>query len=172
MACSLSMRLAAVKNIFVMFVLIRRVTSESRVCTGTEIFWRYGMAGGKKRLIETYDAFYCSIDNWRREYHFHIKYPESRRDRSGRKYDEWDRVEIVGKVRHHSRGRTTHRRPFENVEVWLFPVHSPRCEWPKDPSDIGALMQARDGMLRVYIDLAAGAYYSIIHSLSENHFKQ
>ena len=126
----------------------------------------------KFRPRETYDAFYCTIDAWHREYHFGIKYPEFRRDQNGRSFDEWDRVEIVGKVRHHDRGRTTHRRPFETVEVWLFPIHTPRNELEKDPKDIGGIMQATDGMLRVMIDLAAGAYYSVIHSLSTNQFKQ
>jgi hypothetical protein len=109
-----------------------------------------GMAKKRKiRPIETYDAFYCTIDGWRREYHFGIKYPEFRRDRNGRRFNEWDHVEIVGKVRHHDRGCTSHRRPFETVEVWLFWIHAPRNEWEKDPKDIGSTMQASDGMLRV-----------------------
>jgi hypothetical protein len=33
-------------------------------------------------------------------------------------------------------------------------------------------MQANDGMFRVSVNLAAGAYYSVINSLSANHFKQ
>jgi len=134
-----------------------------------------GVGMAKKRNIrprETYDAFYCTIDRWHREYHFGIKYPESRRDPNGRSFDEWDRVEIVGKIRHHSRGRMTRRRPFEVAEVWLFPIHIPRSEWEKDPQDIGNIMQANNGLLRVMIYLAAGAYYSLIHSLSTNQFKQ
>ncbi len=129
----------------------------------------------RKRKIRpryTYDTFYCTIDGWSREYHFGIKYPESWCNRKERSFDEWDRVEILGKVRHHSRGRTTYRRPFEVAEVWLFPVHTPRSEWEKDPQDIGNIMQASDGLLRVMINLAAGAYYSVIHSLSANQFKQ
>jgi len=129
----------------------------------------------KKRKIrpkETYDSFYCTIDSWRRKYHFGIKYPESRRTINGRRFDAWDRVGIVGKVRHHDRGRTTHRRPFEAEEVWLFPIHTSRSEWEKDPKDIGGIFQPSDGKLGVIIELAAGAYYSIIHSQSANQFKQ
>ena len=132
-----------------------------------------GMAKKRKiRQRDTYDAFYCTIDSWHREYHFGIKYPESWRSEKERSFNEWDRVEIVGKVRHHSRGRMTRRRPFEVAEVWLFPIHIPRREWEKDPQDIGGIFQASDGKLGVIIKLAAGAYYSLIHSLSAKQFKQ
>lgn len=132
-----------------------------------------GMARNRKiRPGYTYDSFYCTIDGWSREYHFGIKYPESWCNRKERSFNEWDRVEIFGKIRHHDRGRTTHRRPFESAEVWLHPIHTPRNEWEKDPKDIGGIFQASNGKLGVIIELAAGAYYSIIHSLSVNQFKQ
>ena len=126
----------------------------------------------KIRYAETYDAFYCTIDDWRREYSFGIKYPESRRDTSGRSYVEWDHVQVVGKIRHHSRGRTTRRRLFETFEVGLCPIHSPRDEWEKDPKDIGGIWMRREANLGFFIDVPVGAYYSLIHSLSANRFKE
>ena len=75
-------------------------------------------------------------------------------------------------IRYHSPGRMTRRRPFETAEVGLFPIHMPRSEWEKEPQDIGGILQTSEGKLAVTIDLAAGAYYSLIHSLSANQFKQ
>lgn len=121
------------------------------------------------RPFQIYDSFYCTIEEWQREYHFGAMIPDRKYEESGHK--EWDRITITTKIRHHITNRINSRRKFEVVEFWLSPDHTLRSNWSKDAKDIGGIFSDR-GLLRAYVDLASDAFYSLIPCLVTDHFKE
>lgn len=128
------------------------------------------MARKKRRfLIEFHDHLYCTVGDWRREYHFGAMIPERKYDDSGHK--EWDRIIVTTKIRHHETNRVKSRRKFEAVEFCLSPDHTLRGKWNKDAKSIGMILYDRE-LFRAYVDLASDVYYSLIPLLATSHFKE
>src|SRR3990172_3787114 len=97
------------------------------------------MARKKKiRPNQTYDSFYCTIEDWHREYHFGALTPDRKYEESGHK--EWDRIIVSTKIRHHITNRINSRRKFEVVEFWLSPDHTLRSKWSNDAKGIGGIL--------------------------------